>query len=324
MTDRFRTSLQSSVENAFEKSKTIQDGQVATYIPELSKANPDHFGVSVTFVNGETIHLGDSKTPFTLQSVSKPFVYGLALMDQGPEKVHERIGVEPTGEAFNSIIELEAKSHRPFNPMINSGAITAASLVKGKDPAERFQRILQMVESYTGEKTFIDMSVFLSEKNTGHRNRAIAHLLHHFNVIESDIESILDLYFQQCSILSNAQSLSMMAATLANGGTQPVSGQKILEPHLTQNILSLMFSCGMYDSAGKWAFEVGLPAKSGVSGAIIAVVPKVMGIAAYSPKLDPHGHSVRGMNFFKILSQDLQLSIFSANQYLYKEMNSNL
>lgn len=310
MSEQLRTVIQEAYNQAIKN----QNGKVATYIPELSKADPNQFAVSVTLIDGTDFHLGHSQSAFTLQSVSKPFVYGQTLMDHGPEVVHQKIGVEPTGEAFNSIIELEEKSHLPFNPMINSGAITAASLIKGKDPADRLQRVLRMIESYTGEKAFVDMSVFLSEKNTGHRNRAIAHLLHHFNIIDSDLEATLDLYFQQCSILTNTVCLSKMAATLANNGVTPTTKQVVLEPLYNRQVLSLMFSCGMYDSAGRWAFEVGLPAKSGVSGGIIAVVPGIMGIATYSPKLDEHGHSVRGLEFFRTLSDNLDLSIFSSTK----------
>jgi glutaminase len=292
------------------KYDSIQDGKIADYIPELAKANPRHFGIAVTTIAGDTFEAGDSRHEFTIQSISKPFVYGLALEDRGREDLHSKVGVEPTGEAFNSIIELEEKSHRPYNPMINSGAIAVSSMILGNDPSDRLNRIIGLFSRYAGHPVHVDVPVFVSERSTGHRNRAIAHLLRNFGVIGSEIDATLDLYFQQCSVLMSTKDLSVMAATLANGGVNPVTGERVLQAEFVKDLLSLMFTCGMYDSAGEWAYTVGLPAKSGVSGGILAVVPGKMGIASYSPLLDSCGHSVRGIRVFRELSALWNLSVF--------------
>jgi glutaminase len=211
---------------------------------------------------------------------------------------------------------LEKQSHRPYNPMINSGAIAVSSLIKGKNSSNRLQSILDLFENYVGHAVSVDENVFVSEKKTAHRNRAIANLLKHFNIIEGDSENIieesLDLYFKQCSILVDTVDLALMAATLANGGVQPLTNKKVLQSDSARDILSLMFTCGMYDSAGEWAYTVGLPAKSGVSGGLLAVVPGKMGIAVYSPLIDERGHSVRAVKVFKDLARIYDLSVFSS------------
>ena len=307
--------LKNDLSAAYSRYKTNSDGAKASYIPELLKANVDDFAIVVTTVDGDVFEIGSSHQSFSLQSLSKPFVYGLALAQNGKDKVLSKVGVEPTGEAFNSIIELEKNTHRPYNPMINSGAIAISSMIAGNNFDERLASIVKLFESYVGHELKIDEAVFQSEKSTAHRNRAIAHLLAHFNIIESNndsfIEEALDLYFKQCSILVNTKDLSMMTATLASGGTQPISKKQILKKDESRDILSLMFTCGMYDTAGEWAYTVGLPAKSGVSGGIIAVVPGVMGIAAYSPLIDIHGHSIRSVLAITEIVRKHNLSIFS-------------
>jgi glutaminase len=301
---------QATLQDLHRRYLPLRDGKLADYIPELAKADPDAFALAAVDTAGQAFEAGDCAREFTLQSVSKPFVYGLALGDHGRDEVRRRVGVEPTGDAFNSIIELEEQSHRPYNPMINSGAIAVSSLVRGADPAAKLLRVREMFAAYCGHPVAVDEKVLASEQNTAHRNRAIAHLLRHFGVIESGIDAVLDLYFQQCSILMSTRDLALMAATLANGGVQPVTGQRVLEAQFVRDLLSLMFTCGMYDSSGEWAYTVGLPAKSGVSGGILAVVPGRLGIATYSPLLDRHGHSVRGMRAFAELSSTGGLSIF--------------
>ena len=306
--------LKTVIFEAHERFKGLNEGALASYIPELLRANPAHFAISVATVNGELFSVGESTQPFTLQSTSKPFVYGLALEQLGKKEILKRVGVEPSGEAFDSIIELEAKTHLPFNPMINSGAIVTTHLVQSENFTTREEKLLALMESYTSQKAGFDFEVYLSEKNTAHRNRAIAHLLRHFNVIDDQFEASLDLYFKQCSILSNAEKLSMMAATLANAGVQPFTQNRILKNESVRDVLSIMFTCGMYDTAGKWADLVGLPSKSGVSGAIFAVVPGSFGIAVYSPLIDSHGHSIRGTRVIEYLSQKLKLHIFEPKE----------
>lgn len=306
--------IQAVIEDLYHKYRSCSEGTVASYIPELAKANPDDFAIVVVTVEGEVFKVGKSEVPFSLQSTSKPFTYGLILEDFGREFVLSKVGVEPTGEAFNSIVELEKQTHLPYNPMINSGAIAVSSLIKAPNFSERVKRVMTLFENYMGHSLVGDEAIFQSEKNTAHRNRSIAHLLRHFNVIEDDIDESLDLYFKQCSILANTQDLAMMAATLANNGIQPLTQKTAIKSEFVADLLSLMFTCGMYDSSGEWAYSVGIPAKSGVSGAILGVVPGIMGIAVFSPPIDSKGHSVRGVKVFQELSKNLNLSIFKGKK----------
>lgn len=309
--NNYSQNIQSVLSEVYEKNKKNQMGLPASYIPELAKVDPEAFALSVVTTKGEVFSVGSEQNLFTMQSTSKPFLYGLALKEKGSDFVHSKVGVEPTGEAFNSIIELEEKSHRPFNPMINSGAIATTSLISGSDAEKKFQSILTHFESYLGKKLTVDQQVYLSEKGTAHRNRAISYLMKYFNVLEADIEETLDVYFRQCSIQVSSLDLATMAATLANKGMQPMHKNQVLSAEDVTRILSLMFTCGMYDSAGEWAFNVGLPAKSGVSGAVFAVVPGVLGIAGFSPRIDEKGHSYRVSQSIKDFSKIMGFNIFS-------------
>jgi len=297
-----------------QKYGPLNEGQTANYIPELASVKTNQFGIAIVTCDGQIYSVGQTNTDFTLQSVSKPFVYAMALQEFGREFMRSHVGVEPSGEAFNSIVELEKRTHRPYNPMINSGAIAVSSFIKDKNGISREQRVLNLFSQYTNREHVIDDKVFYSEKETAHRNRSIAHLLRHFNVIGDDIDESLDLYFKQCSVLVNTIDLAFMAATLANNGIQPLTQKKVLDKEFIPDVLSLMFTCGMYDSAGEWAYTVGLPAKSGVSGGLLAVVPGKMGIATYSPLIDSHGHSVRGVKAITDLVRMYKLSIFNRAQ----------
>ncbi|MFA6243458.1 MAG: glutaminase A [Candidatus Hydrogenedentales bacterium] len=291
--------------------KDVNEGKVADYIPELAKADPNWFGIAVTTVSGASFEIGDSQQLFTIQSISKPFMFGLALEDRGRQSVQTRVGVEPTGDAFNSIIRLEEKSGRPYNPMINAGAIATAGMVNGAHLTERLNRMLDMLKRYSGRKLDVDMAVYTSERSTGHRNRALAHLMLNFDMVDPNIDDTLDLYFQQCSVLVNAHDLAVMGATLANGGVNPLTGERAVAPEYIQDILSVMYSCGMYDYAGEWAYTVGFPAKSGVGGGVVAVVPHTMAIAVFSPLLDHRGNSVRALRVCEAISQELGLHMLS-------------
>lgn len=293
------------------RHRSNHSGAVASYIPELLKANPDWFGICVVTADGQVYEIGDFDRQFTIQSVSKPFVYGLALEDHGRAHVLTKVGVEPTGDAFNSIIKLDA-TNRPHNPCVNAGAIATTSLIKGGDPTTRLNRMLEMFGRYFGRTVHVDMSVFMSERTTGHRNRAIAYLMLNFGMIDDNVDQILDLYFQQCAVLANCRDLAVMAATLANGGVNPLTGIRAIESEYLRDILTVMYTCGMYDYAGQWAYDVGLPAKSGVTGGILAVVPNQLGIAVYSPPLDERGNSVRGIEVCKDLSSGFGMHVFDA------------
>lgn len=291
------------------KYQPLQEGTVASYIPELAKMNPDWFGICIVTTRGEVFEVGDSRQLFTLQSISKPLLYGMALEDHGREYVATKVGVEPTGDPFNSIIRLDENSKRPDNPMVNAGAIATTSLIKGKDPTDRLNRVLKMFRHYVGHEVFVDISVFISERTTGHRNRAIAHLMRNFDMIDDHLDEVLDLYFQQCALLVNCCDLAVMAATLANRGVNPLTGDRAVAPAYIRDILSVMYTCGMYNFAGEWAYKIGLPAKSGVCGGIIAVVPNQMGIGVFSPPLDCHGNSVRGVRVCEDLSREYNLHL---------------
>lgn len=296
-----------------QRYASLHEGKVASYIPELAKVNPDLFGIAIATVDGQIFEVGDTDPLFTIQSISKVFVHGLALEDHGRDVLLSRVGVEPTGDAFNAII-LDEKSKRPYNPMVNSGAIATTSLIKGQDSTERLNRLLDMFQRYTGHDIFVDMATYVSERSTGDRNRAMGYLMRHFGMIETDLEEALDLYFQQCSVMVNCRDLAVMAATLANRGVNPLTGDRAVAPRYIRDILSVMASCGMYNFAGEWNYRIGLPAKSGVSGGIIAVVPEQIGIAIFSPPLDERGNSIRGVKVCETLSQTLGLHLFDSSR----------
>lgn len=293
-----------------EKYQSLEAGAVADYIPELALAKPEWFGICVVTTGGKVFEVGECDQLFTIQSISKAFVYGLALEDCGREYVNSKVSVEPTGEAFNSIV-LDEATNRPYNPMVNAGAIATTDLIAGKGSTERLKRILDMFRRYTGREVDINVPVFLSEKATGNRNRAIAYLMLNFGMIGDRMEETLDLYFQQCSIMVNGRDLAMMAGTLANGGVNPVTGERAIDERYVQDVISVMLTCGMYDYSGEWAYRVGMPAKSGVGGGITAVVPHKLGLGTFSPPLDAKGNSVRGIKVCEDLSRDFGLHLFN-------------
>lgn len=296
----------SYLESLYEKFHAIRDGVVADYIPELSKANPDWFAICIATTDGRVYEVGDSRQTFTIQSISKALTYGLALEDNGHAAVLGKIGVEPTGDAFNSI-SLAPDSGCPLNPMINAGAIAATSLVAGRSQEDKLARLLGVYSLYAGRELTINDDVYSSERDTGHRNRAIGHMLRNFDILEGNPEPPLDLYFRQCSIEIQCRDLSIMAATLANGGVNPCTGERALQANYVESVLSLMTTCGMYDSAGAWVYSVGMPAKSGVGGGILAVLPGQLGIGVFSPPLDAHGNSTRGVMVCEQMSRDFNL-----------------
>lgn len=296
----------SALEEMHAKYRPNFNGKIATYIPELAKADPRLFGIALATADGQVYEVGDSRHLFTSQSISKPFVYGLALEDHGLDYVLGKVGVEPTGEAFNSIV-FDERNNRPFNPMVNAGAIATTALIEGEGRDRRLARILDMFARFIGRAVEIDQAVFRSEKATGHRNRAIAHLELNAGMIGGEIDQHLDLYFQQCSILVGARDLAAMAATLANNGVNPLTGERAIEERYVKNLLSVMHSCGMYDYAGEWGYRIGLPAKSGVDGGIIAVLPGQFGIGIFSPLLDDRGNSCRGIQVCEELSERFNL-----------------
>ncbi|MCW2527323.1 MAG: glsA [Pseudonocardiales bacterium] len=287
----------------------LDDGAVADYIPPLAAADPNRYAICIATVDGQLYEVGDTDVPFTIQSISKPFTYGLALEDRGLPEVLRRIGVEPSGDAFNEI-SLDQRG-RPFNPMINAGAIMAASLISGDDP---LARLIEKYSTWAGRDLAVDDDVYRAERETGHRNRAISHMLRAVGTLEGDPERALDIYFQQCSVEVTNRDLAVMAATLAARGVNPLTGKRALADGLVDHVLSLMTTCGMYDAAGEWLVDVGIPAKSGVGGGIIGVLPGQLGISVFSPRLDSVGNSARGVATFRQLAADLRLHFLNVGR----------
>jgi glutaminase len=302
--------VQVLIEELHRDYQSHHHGELATYIPELGKANPDDFGICITTADGRIFEVGDCDRPFTIQSISKPFTFGIALEELGHEKVFQHVGVEPSGDAFNSI-ELQRGSNRPYNPMINTGAITVTALLHALHGDRALDHMLERFSLAAGRQLRIDEDVYHSESRTGHRNRAIAHLLLNFGMVHSEAEVALELYFKQCSILVTCRDLAMMSASLANMGVNPRTGKQVFDVRCVKDMLSIMFTCGMYDFSGQWAYQVGVPAKSGVSGGVIAVVNRQLGIATFSPRLDKYGNSVRGIQVCQELASRLGLHAFN-------------
>ncbi len=285
-------------------------GGVADYIPELAAADPDRVAVALATPDGEVYAAGDADLEFTIQSISKPFTYALAIADRGLDEVLESIDVEPSGDAFNEI-SLDEATGRPRNPMINAGAIAAHGLVEGADQDERDRRILDFYSEIAGRRLRIDEAVFESELSTADRNTAIAYMLRTVGTLEQPPLEVVRGYTRQCSVAVTVRDLARMAAVLAAGGRTP-SGSRVLSPEVNRQVLSVMATCGMYDAAGDWLTHIGIPAKSGVAGGLVGVLPGQVGIAAFSPRLDEHGNSVRGVRIFERLNRDMGLHLMDA------------
>jgi len=306
--------LHKYLQSLHQKFSSVKEGNLADYIPELTKANPDWFGIALVTVDGHVYQEGATRDHFTIQSISKPFVFGIALEDCDISAIDNKVNTEPSGEAFNRI-SLEHNTGRPRNPMINAGAIAMSGSVTGDNADQRINHILEKFALFAGHTLEIDQAVFESEKSTGHRNRAIAHLLLNAGIIDGSPDEVLDVYFKQCSINVNCRDLAIMAATLANQGVNPVTGVRALKSNVVPKVLSVMATCGMYDGSGEWMYNIGLPAKSGVGGGILAVFPGKFGMAVFSPLLDKHGNSVRGIKVFQQMSQDLHLHTLNSERF---------
>ncbi|WP_370877845.1 glutaminase A [Xanthobacter agilis] len=287
----------------------LRDGEVPSYIPELAKADPDQFGIALATIDGHVYEVGDTQVPFTIQSISKAVVFALALDTIGAERVETAIGVEPSGDAFNSI--RLTPDNRPFNAMVNSGAIACCGLIADALGAEAFPLIAATLGRFAGRTLDADEAVFVSERSTGDRNRAIAYLLRNYGGIRGTVDEVLDIYFRQCSLLVTARDLAVMGATFANHGVNPVTGEVVASPYAIARTLAVMSSSGMYDFAGEWIYRVGVPAKSGVGGGILAALPAQLGLGTFSPRLDAHGNSVRGIRTCELMSEAFDLHMLS-------------
>ena len=287
-------------------------GTLASYIPELAAVSPDQFSIAFATTDGFVYEVGDAGALFTIQSISKAIIYGLALEDNGAEAVLKKIGVEPSGEAFNSIV-FDERNNRPFNPMVNAGAITIAGVLHQIAGAKAFDTMQARLSAAAGRPLVIDEAVYRSEVETGHRNRAIGHILKNVGVLRGNVDEIVDLYFRQCSLRVTAEDLARMGATLANVGENPQTGETVFDIAAVRNTLAVMFTCGMYDHSGNWAVSVGIPAKSGVGGGVVGVVNRQLGISTFSPRVDEKGNSIRGLAAFAELSDELGLHAFDAS-----------
>ncbi|XP_011260538.1 glutaminase liver isoform, mitochondrial isoform X2 [Camponotus floridanus] len=291
------------IEDFYWKCKTNTEGKVASYIPQLARMNPEYWGVSVCTIDGQRFSIGDTSIPFTLQSCSKPLTYAIALDRLSPEVVHQYVGQEPSGRNFNELVLDHNK--KPHNPMINAGAILICSLLKTlvkpeMGLAEKFDFTMNYFKRLAGEENLgFNNAVFLSEREAADRNYALGFYMREYNCYpdKTNLREIMDYYFQCCAMEANCETMAVIAATLANGGICPITEEKVLKPDSVRDVLSLMHSCGMYDYSGQFAFKVGIPAKSGVSGSLLLVIPNVMGICTWSPPLDPLGNSCRGVQF---------------------------
>ena len=289
-----------------------QQGEVATYIPELAKGNRNDLGIYVLLSDGRHYQAGDYQKCFTIQSVVKPILLLLALMDNGVDFVRERVGVEATGKPFDAInVTEQTLLSEHLNPMVNMGAIAMCTLIKGKDYEERFQRLLDLTRTLAGNPNIqVDQAVYQSEKRTGNKNRALAFLLKTYDMIQDDVEEVLDCYFKACSISVNSKDLGNIGFVLANRGKHPQSDERLFPSSYAHYVNAILTTCGMYDGSGDFAVKVGVPAKSGVGGGIMAVVPTRMGIGIFSPGLDSKGNSLAGIQVLERLSKRMYLSIF--------------
>lgn len=288
-----------------------KQGTVASYIPELDKARKDALGLYIIDVEGNEYYSGGWDTKFTIQSISKIVTLMLAILDNGEEYVFSKVGMEPTGDPFNSIKKLETSSRRkPYNPLINAGAIAIASMIKGKDVRDRFQRLLDFFRKISEDETLdVNYKIYCGESETGNRNRAMGYFLKGDGIIEGNVEDALDIYFKQCSIEVTAKTLAKIALFLANNGKLS-NGETVITPRIATIVKTLMVTCGMYDSSGEFAVRAGIPSKSGVGGGILSVVPGKMGIGVYGPSLDKKGNSIAGVLLLEDLSSELNLTIF--------------
>jgi len=286
---------------------------VVSYYPPEAADRRHVFGLSGVHVSGVSVSVGDSAERFPLQSISKVFTYALALEDNGRAATQARVGVEPSGDPYNSITFDEAY-HRPHNPMINSGALVAAALVHGRTRAERVDRLRARLRVFAGNPTLdVDGAILDEQLRTTDRNLGLAYIMRSLGMLDGDIEDTLAVYLSACSVTVTTDELALMGATLANGGVNPVTGDRAMPAGHVRDVLSVMLTCGMYDAAGQWFHDVGIPAKSGVSGGIVAALPARVGIAVYSPGLDAHGNSVRGVNICRDLSEHFGLHVFAAD-----------
>ena len=300
------------MQQAWERFAPVTEGRVADYIPALAEASPALFGLCITGADGRSFAVGDADHPFSIQSMSKPFVFALVCQALGGGIAREKIGVNATGLPFNSVMAIELNAERTMNPMVNAGAIATTSLVPGASTAEKWDFIRQGLSAFAGRELAMDPVVHASEAASNQRNRGIAQLLHGYGRLYADPEEATDLYTRQCALMVTARDMAAMGATLAAGGVNPLTGRRVVDADRCQRVLAVLATAGLYEESGDWLYEVGLPGKSGVAGGIVTVAPGKGGLGVFSPPLDAAGNSVRGQLATKFLSEGLGLNLFAS------------
>ncbi len=295
-------SVDEALQTVHDELLEVDDGELPDYIPPLAKVDPRQFGLAVCTPDGGFTATGDHDVAFSVQSISKVFSLALALVDRGLDGVLEHVGVEPSGESFNAI-SLEEGTGRPDNPLINAGAMVTSSLVKADSAEERFDRIRAMLSASAGRELEVDENVFEQELEVADHNRALAHFMRSAGSLTADVDETLEVYLRQCAVLVTAGDLAVMAATLAAGGRNPLTDERVFSSDVARHVLTVMVTCGMYDASGEWMLRVGSPAKSGVSGGIITASPGQFGLGLFSPPLDEQGNSVRAVQACERLAE---------------------
>lgn len=299
--------------DALARNQDVTSGAVADYIPVLAEADPDLFGISVAEVDGGVHVAGDADAEFSIQSISKAFVYALVCEVLGHQAVLDRVGVNNTGLAFNSVVAIELNDGSPMNPMVNAGAIATTALVPGATPAEQWRNVHKGLSAFAGRDLELDDEVYRSEAETNQRNQAIARLLQSYGRLDLDPLAVVDVYTRQCALRVSARDLAVMGATLADGGVNPVTRQRVVSAQVCRDTLAVLAANGLYERSGEWLFEIGLPGKSGVAGGIVTVAPGKGAVGTFSPRLDSAGNSVRGQRATAYLARTLGLNIFASD-----------
>jgi glutaminase len=304
--------VRAEVSAGYEQFRSLPDGTMPDYIPALASASPDAFGVCVAGVNGQIFAIGDADVEFTIQSISKVFVFALVCDTLGPDEARRKLGVNSTGLPFDSVMGIELNADRTMNPMVNAGALATTSLVPGATAHEKFELISAALSRFAGRPLVIDGEVYESETTTNFRNRGIAHLLNGYGRMYADPELATDVYTKQCALRVTARDLAIMGATLADGGVNPMTGERAVAADCCRRVLAVLATAGLYERSGDWLYDVGLPGKSGVSGGLVTVSPGKGGVGTYSPLLDGAGNSVRGQRITTFLSERLGLNLFAS------------
>jgi glutaminase len=300
------------VSEAHARYRSLDDGKVADYIPALARVPRQLFGICVAGVDGSVHSAGDVEHEFSIQSISKPFVFALICQEIGAEAAREKIGVNSTGLPFNSVMAIELNADRTMNPMVNAGAIATTSLAPGATADEKFAFIQDGLSRFAGRSLAVDEEVYRSEADTNLRNRGIAKLLEGYGRMYFDALETTDVYTRQCSLNVTVKDLAVMGATLADGGVNPVTGEQVIDAAHCKRVLAALATAGLYEQSGDWLYEIGLPGKSGVSGGILTVSPGKGGLGTFAPPLDIAGNSVRGQRVTKFLSERLGLNLFAS------------